>query len=655
MANSISSALLVATSGLRAAQAGIDVVTRNVSGSQVEGYTRKSAVLESLALGDTNSGVRANEVTRYVNESLLRQLRTVNSATSRLNVEDDFLGRFETIFGKPGDDIAITAKIGELADAFRALSVSPDLGTSQFQVLSAAEGIVQNLNLVSQTIRSLREEADNAINESVTIVNDALAVTQDLNLQIATFRAQGRSTAELEDQRDLQINRIAKEIDISYFERENGEIWISTKSGQSILDGAYSKTNPPLAFVRSPVILPTSAYYPASVSTVASGVNGLLVRGTDVTQDLNGGRIAGYLNIRDEFLPTTEAQLDELAAKMMESFSFNDLQLFRDGTAAMPTNLQAQSTAVAGATTIEVSDVTDLAVGMRVHFANQDSTYQITAIDSLAVPPTFDIEKVGATTGLDSDVPAYTNITFGPAIPQITNSTAAVVGAGIDSATALSITSSIGVSAGMRIKFANHDTIYTVTHAGPATAPPDDFTLTAGQFLVQPDGRGTGLRAPISANEAISVLHPAPGICGLASRISVNPVVSNNPWRVRDGTRVDAPSTLTGNNAIPLDIISMFEDLQSFTKNTGLSTSTTLEGFAASAISFQAVRRQAVTTEMTSQTLIRDTFDQRMKNDSGVNVDQELAFMLEVQNSYAANARVISAIKEMLDELLNIR
>lgn len=655
MANSISSALLVATSGLRAAQAGIDVVTRNVSGAQVEGYTRKSAPLQSLALGDTSSGVRASEITRFVNTHLQRQVRNINSTTERLGVEDDFLGRFETIFGKPGDDIALTAKVGALADSFRALSVSPDLGTAQFKVVSAAEGIAQNLNLISSTVRSLREEADNAISESVTIVNDALAVVQDINLQIATFRAGGRSTAELEDQRDLQINKIAKEMDISYYERDNGEIYISTKAGRSLLDATFDADNPPLTFVRSPVILPGSAYYPPSVSAVVSGLNGVRIGGQDVTQELVGGRIAGYLNIRDEFLPATESQLDELAAQLVENFNFLDLQLFRDGTSIMPSNLTNQSLAASGSTTIEVTSVSNLSVGMRVHFANHDTTYQITSIDSAAVPPTFDVEQVGTTTGLTADVNSFTKITFGPAIPEVTNLTASAVGTGIDSATALSITSSVGMSAGMRIKFANHDTIYTVTYAGPLTAPPDAFTLTAGQFLLQPDGNGTGLQAAISANESISVLHPLPNIGGLASRITVNSIVTNNPWRVRDGTRVDSPGTLTSDNALPLKIISMFESLQSFTKNSGLSTSATLESFAGAAISFQAVRRTAVTTELTSQTLIRDTFDQRIKNDSGVNVDQELAYMLEVQNSYAANARVISAIKEMLDELLNIR
>ena len=650
MTNSISSALLVATSGLKAAQAGIDVVTRNVSGSQIEGYTRKEATLESLALGDTNSGVRVHEVTRSVNAALQRQLRSINSTTERLEVEDDFLSRFETIFGKPGDSIAITSKIGSLADAFRALSVSPDLGTSQFQVLSAAKGVVQNLNLVSQTVRSLREEADKAISESVTIINNALTQIQDLNLQIATGRAQGRSTADLEDQRDLQIDKVAKEIDISYFERDNGEIWISTRSGKPLLDAAFDPSNPALTFVNSPVIQPTSAYYPPQISSTVSGLHGLLIGSQDITQELRGGRIAGYFNLRDEFLPATEQQLDELAAKMIESFNLLDLQLFTDGTNVLPSNLRTQAALAAGdgttATPITVTDTGSLSVGMRVHFGNHDDTYQIASIVSATQ---FTIEKVGATTGLTTDVPAFSDITFGPKITEITNLNSAAIGAGTTAGTnQLSITSSVGVSVGMRIKFANHDTIYTITQVEPTGG------LAAGEFLISPDGGGSGLQAAVSANETISVLHPAPSITGLAGRIKLNTSVANNPWRVRDGTRVDTPSTLTGANSLPLGVVSMFESLQSFTKNTGLSTQATLEAFAAGALSFQAVRRGATASELASQTLIRDTFDQRIKNESGVNVDQELAYMLQVQNSYAASARVISAIKEMLDELLRI-
>jgi flagellar hook-associated protein 1 FlgK len=43
---------------------------------------------------------------------------------------------------------------------------------------------------------------------------------------------------------------------------------------------------------------------------------------------------------------------------------------------------------------------------------------------------------------------------------------------------------------------------------------------------------------------------------------------------------------------------------------------------------------------------------QRLNDSSGVNIDQEMANLLNLQNAYAANARVLSAVKEMLDILM---
>ncbi len=39
---------------------------------------------------------------------------------------------------------------------------------------------------------------------------------------------------------------------------------------------------------------------------------------------------------------------------------------------------------------------------------------------------------------------------------------------------------------------------------------------------------------------------------------------------------------------------------------------------------------------------------------AGVNIDQEMANLLSLQNSYAANARVLSTVKDMLHALMNI-
>jgi flagellar hook-associated protein 1 FlgK len=48
------------------------------------------------------------------------------------------------------------------------------------------------------------------------------------------------------------------------------------------------------------------------------------------------------------------------------------------------------------------------------------------------------------------------------------------------------------------------------------------------------------------------------------------------------------------------------------------------------------------------------SLQQRFNDASSVNVDQEMTNLLTLQNSYAANARVMSAVKDMLDTLMKM-
>jgi flagellar hook-associated protein 1 len=51
---------------------------------------------------------------------------------------------------------------------------------------------------------------------------------------------------------------------------------------------------------------------------------------------------------------------------------------------------------------------------------------------------------------------------------------------------------------------------------------------------------------------------------------------------------------------------------------------------------------------------VLNSLQQRFNDVSGVNIDQEMSNLLSLQNSYAANARVMSAVKDMLDALMNM-
>ena len=52
------------------------------------------------------------------------------------------------------------------------------------------------------------------------------------------------------------------------------------------------------------------------------------------------------------------------------------------------------------------------------------------------------------------------------------------------------------------------------------------------------------------------------------------------------------------------------------------------------------------------QDQVRDSLQQRFDGESGVNVDEEMANLLQLQTAYAANARVMTTVRDMLDALM---
>ena len=55
-----------------------------------------------------------------------------------------------------------------------------------------------------------------------------------------------------------------------------------------------------------------------------------------------------------------------------------------------------------------------------------------------------------------------------------------------------------------------------------------------------------------------------------------------------------------------------------------------------------------------TQRLTMQTLEDRLEAEYGVDIDEEMARLMELQNAYAANARVLASIQELLNQLLRI-
>jgi flagellar hook-associated protein 1 FlgK len=54
------------------------------------------------------------------------------------------------------------------------------------------------------------------------------------------------------------------------------------------------------------------------------------------------------------------------------------------------------------------------------------------------------------------------------------------------------------------------------------------------------------------------------------------------------------------------------------------------------------------------QNVVLSTLQQKMSTSSGVNMDEEMAHLLSLQNAYSANARVMSAVNDMYKTLMQV-
>ena len=52
------------------------------------------------------------------------------------------------------------------------------------------------------------------------------------------------------------------------------------------------------------------------------------------------------------------------------------------------------------------------------------------------------------------------------------------------------------------------------------------------------------------------------------------------------------------------------------------------------------------------QDVVLATLQQKMSTTSGVNIDDEMAHLLSLQNAYSANARVMSTVNDMYKTLM---
>jgi flagellar hook-associated protein 1 FlgK len=166
-------------------------------------------------------------------------------------------------------------------------------------------------------------------------------------------------------------------------------------------------------------------------------------------------------------------------------------------------------------------------------------------------------------------------------------------------------------------------------------------------------------------------------VIGFAGRIAVNPAVAAAPRLLRDGTQAaagfvpnpaggpsgftplldavlqrsfgDGPAAGVNHAGIPAGGLGPGGNLAS-----NFSPPLRITDYAMAASAAQSGAAAAAETRMSDAAQTRTQLDALVQKREGVDVDAQMASLVQLQNAYAANARVMSTAQSMWDALLGM-
>ncbi|MBB4371396.1 flagellar hook-associated protein 1 FlgK [Bradyrhizobium sp. cir1] len=149
------------------------------------------------------------------------------------------------------------------------------------------------------------------------------------------------------------------------------------------------------------------------------------------------------------------------------------------------------------------------------------------------------------------------------------------------------------------------------------------------------------------------------GLAGLISvAASVDPALGGNVNLLRDGAISGNPAykyNTAGNGGYSArlqQLIGGMDAAQPFDATTQGKPSGSLIDYASSSTSWIENQRKTADSNVTYQKTLLDRSTAALSNVSGVNMDDEMSLMLQVERTYSASSKIISTVDEMLQSLL---
>ena len=296
--------------GLLTHQQALEVTGQNMSNASTPGYSRQRAEITATdpytepsltrlkVAGQMGTGSEVSEVKRIRDQIIDQQIQKQTTTQGYWSTRQDVLGQAERIINEPAD-ANIRSEIDAYWAALQELAKTPESQPTRSTLRQTALTMTQNIRENYTSLKELRSDTNDKIVSTVTEINRYADLIAHLNKQIGEITALGDHPNDLLDKRDLLVEQLSKEVNISTSFDALNKITIQI-NGIPLVNG--DTADPILA--------------------LSDNNKGMVHLEWSVPRHQNvvvmNGNLAGLLQLRDEDLPKLMDSYDGLSKTLMD-------------------------------------------------------------------------------------------------------------------------------------------------------------------------------------------------------------------------------------------------------------------------------------------------------------------------------------------------
>ncbi|MFN8009146.1 MAG: flagellar hook-associated protein FlgK [Terriglobia bacterium] len=286
---------------LNAQQLALQVTSNNIANINTPGYSRQTAVLEDgnpiqTKIGQVGTGVEVRNIESVRDRFLELRVAQETQKNSQQQAASDSLSQIESVLGIGNN--GLQDAVSNFFNSFSTLANNPESIPLRNNVLSSAQNLTDVFHEYSTQLSDIQQNVNASIKDAVTQINSLASRIADLNGQIVSAEATGAEAATSRDQRNELLRQLAELVDAHSYEAEDGSLSVTIAGGQPLVTAGFVQ---PLAASSTP---------PLGLFQIKSGAN-------DITSKISGGKLAGWLQVRDQLIPGYLSDLDTLAGNLI--------------------------------------------------------------------------------------------------------------------------------------------------------------------------------------------------------------------------------------------------------------------------------------------------------------------------------------------------